>query len=450
MSSKLSICCALCCLPFGSNWAFADESIPLSIDEAVIRALSGREEMSEVTAQIAGAKAKVAEAKGAFLPTIKLYTDTMRIDNYDTFSGINVSGEVAGQFLSATITRTVPTYQQFSGVEMALNLYAGGLTTANLEGARAEERAAETGQSVENRLIIVDVVTAYCNLKHAQIEAALAAEALELADERQQIADVRAGGGQTSELEQDRARLELLEAQIRRSNAVGTLNVVWQRYELALGLPAESQGVNPELVDDSDSIDVRSILKYIGIPRPEMVRARENVQDALAKERAQRSEFWPVIDLYVRFNQIGRAYDNLQGAYSDYHKQDFTVGVRVQWNIFNGWQSVHRVERAAADYTFAESNLRLEESNQQRLAIDNRLRVETLNNDVALAEKRLEIARLEARIAQAQQSSERIAAHEYRAKLFSIKEAEGTLKMAKLDRLVARLAAAMSEADSNR
>lgn len=450
MNKWLKLGFGLLCWLLSTAAAAADQAIPLTLVDAVNTALSKRPELMITKAQLAGAGAKVSEMRGAFLPSLDLYSDVRKTTNYDSFSGVNISATIFGQPVNATVTNTIPVYQITSGVELSLNLYAGGLDFAHLAEASAEERANQAQDNIARREVILDVATAYWDLKRAQMEQGLAAEALALARDDEHITSIKWKEGRISELARDTGTLKTLEAEARLTSANSIIKEKWQRYLLALGYRPQTDHMDRValLIDDSAAMDIDSLLSYVNTPQPNIAKANAEADAASAKVDAQRAEFYPRVDFYLAFNQVGRDNDQLNNAFSNLSRQNRFVGVQLKWNLFNGEQSTYRQKRALEELYVARMRVDQERANQLKTWHEKESRMELLPNEVALAEKRRDIAKLELRIARVQMNTQQISEQEYKSREFAAKEADVHVTMSKIDLALARLSLAMSRPGS--
>ncbi|MHB8473137.1 MAG: TolC family protein [Gammaproteobacteria bacterium] len=441
----------LLCWLFSTAAAATDQAIPLTLVDAVNTALSRRPELMISKARLAGAGAKVSEMRGAFLPSLDLYSDVRKTTNYDSFSGVNISAIIFGQPVNATVTNTIPVYQVTSGVELSLNLYAGGLNFAHLAEASAEERANQAQDNIARREVILDVATAYWDLKRAQMEQGLAAEALALARDDERIASAQWKEGRLSELARDTGTLKALEAEARLTGANSIIKEKWQRYLLALGYHPQTDRIDPMAlpIDDSAAMDLdRLLLRYVNTPQPNVAKANAEADGASARVDAQRAEFSPRVDFYLAFNQVGRDNDQLNHTFSNLSRQNSFVGVRLQWNLFTGQQSTYRQKRALEELYVARMRVDQERANQLKTWYEQQSHMEVLPAEVALAEKHRDIAKLELRIARVQMNTQQISEQEYRSREFAAKEADVRVTLSKIDLALARLSLAVTRPDS--
>lgn len=446
-SLALALLLACAALP-----ARAEKTLPLSLEAAAEFALGRRVEPGLARARTRAAEARIGEKRAEFLPSINLIADTKQIMNYDPFSGIEISGRVNGLPVSATVTRTVPRYQSFAGIEAVWNLYAGGQSLARVEAAQAETQAAEIQLSMENRRTLIDVATAFWDLHKAQMEQALADDALALAREEERLIRVGFDQGRDSRLDVRGAAVDVTEAEVRLGNATLAVGDKWRRYELALGLApdAHTARANPRLLDDAQAVS-RITGRWLKQMAGDGVdKADAELRAARAEARSERAALYPRVDLYARYNVVGRSDGAADDALSELRRQDRIVGVRMQWNLFDGFHTTHRMERSRAEANVAALRLEQERFGHLRELGEKRTRVEQIGNEIILAEKRLELARLQEKIAGVRSEVRQIPEIQARSRAFATREAQARLAQVEVDLRLAKLALALVERSGRR
>lgn len=430
--------------------ARAEGDPPLSLEAAAEFALARRVEPSVARMRARAAEARIGEKRAEFQPSINLIADTRQISNYDPFSGIEISGRVNGLPVSATVTRTVPRYQSFAGVEAVWNVYAGGQSLARVEAAQAQAQAAEIDLCVENRQTLIDVATAFWEVYKAQMEQALADDALALAREGERLIRVGFEEGRDSRLDVSGAAVDVAEAEMRLANATLAVGDKWRRYELALGLApsAYTARANPRLLDDAQAVS-RITGRWLKQMAGDGVdKADAELRAARAEARSERAALYPRVDLYARYNVIGRSDGAADDALSEMSRQDHVVGVRMQWNLFDGFHTTHRMARSQAEAKIAALRLEQERLDRLRELGERRTRVEQLGNEIILAKKRLELARLQEKIAGVRSEVRQISEIQARSRAFATIEAQARLAQAEVDLRLAKLALALVESSA--
>ena len=86
-------------------------TVPVHLPEAVDLAIKCRPELRLALEKQDIARSKVREARGNFLPTLDLRGTSDYIENYDTFTGIDISAQIAGQNVLVNVQKEVPAYE---------------------------------------------------------------------------------------------------------------------------------------------------------------------------------------------------------------------------------------------------------------------------------------------------------------------------------------------------
>jgi len=151
--------------------------------------------------------------------------------------------------------------------------------------------------------------------------------------------------------------------------------------------------------------------------RPDLKRARLNVELRDIQKEATRSEFFPRVEAVANFNYSGRVPDQRsfvettdpnpanrpnpfyfneidRGFFSDdFWNPSLSVGLQMSWNIFNGFQSSSRLQQAEIQRQRAETQL-----NQLRRSV--KVEVRKAVRDLETARERIEAQETNVRRAQ--------------------------------------------------
>lgn len=437
-----TICCfwvlLIGAVPVGAAAETAE--VPATLREAVDYALTRHLDVQREDRRVRHAKAQVGETRAAFWPSIDLVGHAQRIDNYDTFSGVNLQATVNDQPVDVSIRRDVPKYEIGAGLEASLNLYSGGAQTARLREAQANTVAAEAQSGLIKERIVHDVVRSYWQLRKAQADYERKKLALALAEEETSLAEQRFQRGGISALDKDAKRVRATEAKAQFAEAEYQRSVGWQEYRTALGvLPSEVDGhFDASLVDNPDTIDLQALLEIIPASEPALIQARAQIEAARWRERRTRSAFYPSLELFSRYTAIGRNDEKFNDSISDLHRQDLSVGVRLRWNLFNGTLSSHRLTQALEENHLADLQLQKVQRELIDEMQDKKRRIKLLENRLELAEQRLSLSQAQLRVAARRLELEQITPLQYKAEELALREATDSLLFAKVDLLVGR------------
>jgi outer membrane protein TolC len=421
------------------------EPVPVTVKQALQYALRTQLDIQTEDRQIARAQAQVGEARaGYFAPSVDLVSFTQRNQSYDTFAGARVEGTFAGQPVNVDVVRTLPKYDTGIGLEASLNLYSGGASRARLKEAQANEAGARAQAGVTRDQIVQEVTRTYWQLRKAQADHARRKAALELAEDEAGVAEVQFKRAQISEFERDTRRLRVDEMQARVAEAEYQRGLSWQEYRTALGAPA-GLDLDVVLLDDPDTVELASLLGDSDRSQPALQRAQAQNEAAQWRQERARSEFQPSVSLYMRYNGIGRDETRLVDSVGDLHRQDWSVGLRLRWNLFNGSQSSERVKQAQQDNAIAALQVEKVRRQLSDELQEKKRKVELLDNKLALARKRLDLSESQLRISARRRDLDQITNLQFKAEQLALAEARDNVLFAKVDAFVARLTLKLAE-----
>ncbi|VBB41455.1 Outer membrane efflux protein [uncultured Desulfatiglans sp.] len=312
----------------------------LDLNSAIRIALANNPDISISLARMRQSESMIAEAAAAFWPTIGVY-------------GEYLQGNAPSAFLFKKIDqRLLPPDADFNypgwfenyeaGIQARINLFSGGRDYLR-------KRMAETGLEIEqlDRLsienaLIASVIDGYFNLLAAVDFVEVADESVETVEAqlRTTQARYRAGGA----LKSDVLSLDVRLAQAReeRIRAENSLSLAKAALANLLGHDPDTRLdlVRGEKVALSVPEIYTAALPEALANRPELqVVRRRLVQSRMALDAA-RAEYLPRIDAQ------GRYYFDDPGLDFERDRENWTLGVMVNWDLFSGFASRARVRQA--------------------------------------------------------------------------------------------------------
>jgi outer membrane protein TolC len=281
--------------------------VPVHLEDATGVAVRNRPELRMELEREEIARSKVKESRGNFLPTLDLLGSSYYTRNFDTFTGINIQAQIAGQNISVNIEKVVPTYMLNAELNLCYNLYSGGRDSALLGEALSKLESAKYQESVTLRKVRLDVSNAYWGLKKAQIRYEMAKRALEVVRFEVKVAETEHRVGRISDVDFDAVLLKCREKEVALKIADRDCLRELGSYKHALGIPEDvpvpSSEKIPALADDPGNY-VNSYEKTQ--VHPEILRLDSELQAASKREKAARSENYPQLDLFAKYSLIGR------------------------------------------------------------------------------------------------------------------------------------------------
>jgi len=204
---------------------------------------------------------------------------------------------------------------------------------------------------------------------------------LQLEDER-----VERGSGITVDVLQAKSRLQI--AKERRVALEGRLRQAAAAYQQVFGVAPDIAGLDEPVPPVSLlPADQGSAVQLALADNPALAVSAKGIAIAEQQRRIARSEFFPTFDVVARAGWENNV-DGVEG-----HRTDYSVVLRVTWEIFSGFETRARVASSSAVYQQRKSeniDTGRHVSEEVRRAWDDletsRQRVELLQNAVNIAE----------------------------------------------------------------
>ncbi len=355
----------------------AGDTVALSLDAALSRALGQSEEVRLAEAQVDAAAAQVHAARSAALPQVSgslAYTktfasvfntgesftipDSLRfdpnpnapIDQRVTYLENHVQSAAfasLGQLFSNLPFAQVNLYN--AGLTGSQVLFAGGRVLAGIHAAQAGAQAADYQLQEQRSQTEYDVKQAYYQAVLAIEASQIAAEAVTQAQDFLSQEELRRKAGQSSDLDVLRAQVDLenlkpQEVQARNAAELAQLNLK-RLVDLPLSTPLRlttsldlgvDAGPQPEVADASVIVDGRAA-----------VRAAESAVAMRGQQvRIAKAAFLPSVALSMSYAK--QTYPPGVFDFSAPWRTDWTGSVAVQVPVFNGGQRFATLQAAQA------------------------------------------------------------------------------------------------------
>jgi NodT family efflux transporter outer membrane factor (OMF) lipoprotein len=303
---------------FLAHWwtALDDPALTSLIEQATEANLDLR--MAE--AQLRQAKAQRGIAEAEALPSVRASADAQRSGSADTTSegyatGLDASWEV----------------DLFGRIERSI------------EAAEADLQAAEEARRDVLVSVLAEVALNYVDLRTLQLRRALAESNLRNQKETLRIVQAQKEAGAVSQLDVDRATSNLASTSSRIPALEQQLRQIKNRLAVLLG--KNPGALDAELVD-TGALPIPPVQVAVGVPA-ETLRRRPDVRQAERRLAAETARVGVAIaELYPKFSMGGTI--GLQSSSTsnlfDQASRVFSLGPRLQWNLFDGGATRQRIE----------------------------------------------------------------------------------------------------------
>ena len=351
------------------------DTVRLSLDDAVRRALDLGEEVRMARAQVSDARGQVREATAAALPEVRgsvIYTRQFASIFQDIGAGDSTFGPIFANspFGAANAWTLEVTARQ--------TLFAAGKVGAGLRAARAYRRAAEEQVSETQADVVFRVRQAY-------LDALYAARLVEIAEAGLGQARAHEAEVRRFQLAGTRAEYDLLRAQVDAANQAPI--VVAARNGLDLSLLALKRLVNlpaaapllltTDLRRPEATMPVLAADTVAGPDRASVRAADATVQVWEQAVRAARADRWPSLSVGATLSH--QAFPQRITPFDAQFRRNWSADLRLSVPLFLGFRTVGAEERARASLERA----RAERDQVQELAA---LEVERARAEVHRAE----------------------------------------------------------------
>ena len=421
----------------------ASNNPPTRFESAIQRALERSPDLAIERNKVMFEKARVDEARGAFLPSLHVFGNNQQTTNYNGFSGVSINAQYGGATIPVTVLKDVPRYQANYGVELDYNLYSGGANQARVAEMSAAEQAAMAASEVAKKRVILEVAQNYWGLTKAQIALKVAMRNLDYAQEQLTVAGTQFAQGQIPKIDLDAKTIQLEKATIELHSAERTMRDFRRRYAAASGMDADRDDALPPL--EETAVDVDQLLAHFGLIRqpeiqPEIQKAQADFVAAQQHREQIKAEYLPVLDLYLKNTYYGRSGSDIGMAQSNLQRDATALGVNLKWNLFDGYRSDSRVAQAAA----MSEQLRLQADKVKRDLYNSREDAlageQEASDQLALAATQLGLARSQLTIAQTRLANRQLSSLELHAAQLAAENAQSRLDTLKIDLLIRQIA----------
>jgi len=372
------------------SWALLRAAEPLSIAEAVKRAVATHPSVEAARAMVKVAQEKLPEARAGHLPRVDFQESWVRSNNpVFVFGSLLTQRQFGPQNFSIDSLNRPDGLNQFQSLVMAeLGLWDAGRTRKAMEAAEIGRRSAVVG--VKQMELALSSRTA-----RAYLDAQLTRAAIELAE--QAVASAAADLKQ-AEAVRDVGRATVADAlSVKVHLAAMQEHLVMRRAEAKI-----AARVLNELIGAGDDVEFElstTVSEVVGgseIPaaeRPEVEKARLEIEAARKQGEIAKLAWMPQVGLRVGFEADRQRFVTRAGT-------NWMAGVSLKWTLYQGgadrarFRAAVETERAVAlGLKATEQRVKVEVMEASTLLEASRARVATAQSGIAAAEESLRITK---------------------------------------------------------
>lgn len=320
----------------GTPCRFATPGSPLSLVEAVERALCNNPQTRQAWASVKAQAAQLGVSQAAYVPTINTLLTATETNNTTSVKGFpQLDSRARGGARSGA-------------VNLNWVLFDFGLRSANLESARQLLIAANAGQDAALQTVFVNAVQAYYDVLTAIASVDASRDSENAARESFQAAEAKYKAGVGALADKLQAQTSYSQATLNRVKAEGDLNSARGALAIVMGLSA-SMPIAPDtastpMPDTAFVVSVDELIDEAKRTSPSILAAEAQWQAARAKASAIKAEGLPSVSLVAAANRN----DQFGQPPAETYSRSNSVGLQVSIPLFEGFARPYRVRAAEA------------------------------------------------------------------------------------------------------
>ncbi|MBS3951358.1 MAG: TolC family protein [Methylomicrobium sp.] len=344
----------------GNVWAEPLKTENLSLQDCIEIALQRNQQMQISSASIAMAEAQYQQAMSAYWPRISADVNAQRADEDRTFSGkstVNVP-TLAGT-VSIPFDMDVKLFDRdmlTTSVNLTYPIFTGGRRGAIVDQAEKGLAIAEIGERKTRLEVIRDVKKYYYGALFALDMEQLASDTLERFQVLEELTERLYQNGSLKVKKTDYLRTKTSTA-ITRSllhEANYSRELAHEALTNAMGLDWNSKVT---LAKDEQPLhlneELQTLISSAHDFNPDIQQLKLAVQVTENKITEARSGYFPVIGFQASAYKLWNDFDG--GLVNNANREGWTIGVGLQWNLFDGFQTSGKVDYAKAQQRQLES-----------------------------------------------------------------------------------------------
>jgi outer membrane protein TolC len=371
------------------------------MEEAVAYGLSHNRALLAAGQEVSASEREVAQSRGGFLPTLDAsYAWQHRKD--EPYVSFSVAGSPGGAPRIPSDYTTVNHWQ----LELRQPLFTGFALSAALRLAELGSDAARFREETARLDLIREIKLGFLKTLFFEKLLAVAKENVRSLELHRNNAETYFEQGLTPRNDVLKAQVALAEAEQQRREAGQQLAVARARLDQLLYLDLRTElSLLDETAPPQPLPTLEELYSLAEKSRPEVLTLEASIRQADEQIRAARSGYFPRVSAFGQYYRYGN--DLLAENNKFQNNQNVTVGVRLDWNLFDGGQTSAKVQefehrRTGLEYRLRDLKLQLDV--QVRKAYEE---LRTAQSNIATARSALEQA----------SESDRITALQYQEQL---------------------------------
>ena len=341
---------------FSANTTFAAEGLPLTLDEAIALALKNTRLIEQSKEEREAARWNLSSVRRQSGPSFRWSSTLNRIGGrYYRRSVRNNHDEVvwAHNHGYSVNPKLYPSYENenYNSANLSMPVYTGGRLENQREAARYALNSADLTLENSRQTVKYQAAQAYYQVLQRASLVNVQEEAVGLLEKHLRTVAIQYEVGTV-------AKSDVLATSVQLANTQQSLNTAQGNYQTAvaqlnniLGLPIDTEVATSDKINFIHyNLSESQCLEYALAHRPDGIAAVYAVKQAEAQTSAAKSGYRPSVDAVVQGSMSG---ENVFGA--NHNGEQWSVGLQMQWNIFDNGVTSANVNQAKAAERKAES-----------------------------------------------------------------------------------------------
>jgi outer membrane protein TolC len=295
----------------------AQEPHPVSLDEAIQRALMVNPQMVRARGQVTNAAASKRTAIGNWLPSLSTSS------SYSTRPGQTITDPATG-------LEYTPTSSSYSaGFGASMTLFSGFQRLAQNRSAGANYRSAEASEVAQEFNIILQTKQAFFNAVAANELVRVAQRSIERAQEQLRMSKDKLAAGSAIRSDTLRGRVEVGNAQLQLLNAETQRETAEANLAQLIGIDGPVRAVADSSLFIPVDVDTTALRIEAVAQSPTVIQADAAADAAAASVSVATAQYFPRVNASYSRSWSGRELSNLNNSWS--------AGLSLNWTLFNGF-----------------------------------------------------------------------------------------------------------------
>ena len=338
------------------NSALAAEGMTLTLDEAIALALKNNRlieqaaedrEAARWNLSVARRQSGVSFSWSSSLNRIggRYYRNTGRRTNHD-------AARAASKFQDVNMS-LYPSYENenLNSATLSMPLYTGGRLENQREAARYGLNAADLSLENSRQEVKFRAAQAYYQVLRQASLVTVQEEAVQLLQEHLRHVSIQYEVGTVAKSDVLATTVQLANNQQSLNNAQGDYQTAVAQLNNIIGLPVSTELAASDKINFVHyNLSEDDCLDYALAHRPDGIAAAYAIKQAHAQTAAAKSGYRPNVSAVVQGQMSG---ENVFGA--NHNAEQWSVGLQMQWNIFDNGVTGAGVQQAKAIERKAES-----------------------------------------------------------------------------------------------